>query len=93
MLLTALELAISERTSDLLIYLQHIRLSDVYQKQYIVLPAEASHAGLTVESCPELLASLELAMFGRTLGDAGAWRSCQDAAIEDAISNAHLIKR
>jgi len=60
-------------------------LSDVYQELHGVLPAEASHAGL--------LASLELAMFGRTLGDAGAWRRCQDAAIEDAISNAHLIKR
>jgi len=68
-------------------------LSDVYQELHGVLPAEASHAGLTVESCLELLASLELAMFGRTLGDAGAWRRCQDAAIEDAISNAHLIKR
>lgn len=46
-----------------------------------------------MESCPELLSGLELHMFGRTLGGAGVWRACRDAAIEDAISNPHLIKR
>lgn len=60
----------------------------------VALPcAEASHAGLTVESCPEVLSSLELNVFGRTLGDSGGWRAVQDAAIGDCVTNPHLIKR
>ena len=54
---------------------------------------EASHAGLPVESCPELLSRLELAAFGHCLSGAHTWRAVQDAAIEDATSNPHLVKR
>ena len=46
-----------------------------------------------MESCPELLAALELSMFGRTLAGAPTWRRVQRAAIADAVSNPHLVKR
>ena len=38
---------------------------------------EASHAGLTVESCCEVLSTLELNVFGRTLADRATWTAVQ----------------
>ena len=53
--------------------------------------AEASHAGITVESCATVLSALELAMFGRTLASEAAWRQREAQAISNVISNPFFL--
>ena len=55
------------------------------------LPAEASHAGITVESCTVVLPALELAMFGRTLSDADLWRRRQEQATANVVCNPFFL--
>eukprot|EP00208_Stichococcus_sp_RCC1054_P002049 CAMPEP_0206145020 /NCGR_PEP_ID=MMETSP1473-20131121/26142_1 /ASSEMBLY_ACC=CAM_ASM_001109 /TAXON_ID=1461547 /ORGANISM="Stichococcus sp, Strain RCC1054" /LENGTH=636 /DNA_ID=CAMNT_0053541071 /DNA_START=476 /DNA_END=2386 /DNA_ORIENTATION=- len=58
-----------------------------------LLVTEASHAGLTVESCVEVLAALECSLFGGTVAAPATREAAHRAAIADAASNPHLIKR
>ncbi len=61
---------------------------------WAVMPsAEASHAGLTVESCTEVLTALECSLFGGTLAPSAAREAVRRAAIADAATNPQLIKR
>lgn len=53
--------------------------------------AEASHAGITVESCVEVLTALEVAMFGCTLAPRSARQAAHHSAIVDAAKNRHLL--
>ncbi len=53
--------------------------------------AEASHAGITVESCTVLLPALEVAMFGHTLGDAELWKRRQEQATANVVCNPFFL--
>ncbi len=53
--------------------------------------AEASHAGITVESCTVLLPALEVAMFGRTLSDAELWKRRQEQATANVVCNPFFL--
>lgn len=53
--------------------------------------AEASHAGITVESCALVLSHLEVAMFGRTLATEEQWRQREAQAIANVINNPFFL--
>lgn len=55
--------------------------------------AEASHAGITVESCVEVLTALEVSMFGCTLAPLSARQAVRHAAVVDSATNCHLINK